>query len=670
MRVLNNRNSYRPDIDGLRAISVLSVIFYHYAFDLFGGGFVGVDIFFVISGYLITSHLYNEINGNTFSIFNFYSRRFKRILPALFSVIVFSLFAGYFLLLPGDFEGLSNSSIFAALGVSNFYFLLNTGYFDQSSDLMPLLHTWSLGVEEQFYLIWPLLFAISAKITKSAKICAFTILSIIIVVSFASSVVLTKHSPSFAFYLLPTRAWELGIGGMLAFAPKIERSLISYIATGAGLLIVMVSIFTINDKMPFPGAVALLPCIGAALIVWPKSNNLISRIISFKPAVFVGLISYSAYIWHWPILVFYRFYNDGFRPDRLESCILIIVTLVVSHLSHRFIEKPARKMKWSSVSVIKGGLLASCILAAFGYSISLSGGLPYRISDRIMALASFETMWTWSDCRLRSVAGIDKPVCYFGSDWEKAEHKIFLWGDSHAEHFAPILNAGLLGQNASGILFNRCAAAYGGSVSRYQPLLPNEVENCKKSYKIAVSFLQSHSEIKTVVLAASWVGKLEQLYMTDVNDRSLAKGKERLSSALVELAQAISAEGRNIIIVGPTPLWDAPNPVECYIASTGELPRRVCSPEHSTILSAVFLDKAKNEVEALKLAASQIPNSTFISPSDGLCGADSCATIINGEFLYRDSGHIRRNLKRDTLNELSSIIGINDAIKIEDTSGY
>lgn len=295
--------SYRSDIDGLRAVAVLPVVLYHSGLTVFSGGFVGVDIFFVISGYLITNIIWTEIRSSDFSILRFYERRARRILPALFVVILATLVAGSIWSLPQQLAGIGASSAAAVLSVSNFYFWSQSGYFSPHAEMLPLLHTWSLGVEEQFYLIFPL----GMVLLHRLKLNPPMVIAVAIAPLFAVGVYLSYTMPAVSFYLLPARAWELLIGAVLALGivPKVHnRSLREAMGIG-GLSIIGLAIFMIDPQMRFPGFVALAPCIGAAALIHSGHvPTVASRLLSVRPMVFVGLISYSLYLWHWPLLAF------------------------------------------------------------------------------------------------------------------------------------------------------------------------------------------------------------------------------------------------------------------------------------------------------------------------------------------------------------------------------
>ena len=355
------RTTYRPDIDGLRAIAVLSVLYFHYDAPLpaewrLSGGFTGVDVFFVISGFLITSKLQDDIAAGTFSILGFYDRRIRRILPALIVMLITTLLAGKFLLMPGDYKSLSASTAAAAFGVSNFYFLANTGYFDQVADLLPLLHTWSLAVEEQFYVVWPILLLVIAS--GRARVAIAAVLGGIVIIGFAASLVWFDIDPKSAFFVAVPRAWELAIGALLVFLPPLPR-VFGEIAAMLGLLLIGAGLVVVKAAS-FPGAAALYPCIGAALVIWPRVERTAtaSWLGILGP---VGLISYSLYLWHWPVWVLFRIYINNGQPRIHEALALAIVSSALAVLSYFVVEKPFRKRRGQPAHSVQAGLFA-CIL--------------------------------------------------------------------------------------------------------------------------------------------------------------------------------------------------------------------------------------------------------------------------------------------------------------------
>jgi peptidoglycan/LPS O-acetylase OafA/YrhL len=336
--------SYRPDIDGLRAIAVLSVVLFHAGVPLDTGGFTGVDIFFAISGYLIGGHIFSELRSGSFSYLRFYQRRAKRILPACYVVILFTIAATMLLLSPFEAAQLGRGAVAATLSVSNILFWKTSSYFDMASELNPLLMTWSLGVEEQFYAVIPLLMVVLFRIRQGLLLPCILV---ICVVSFGFAVHEVRLFPMVAFYMLPPRAWELGAGVALAVAERgakqfaLSESIGQYVSA-TGLALILAPIFLLTAATPFPGASALPSVLGAVMLLAGPKSWINARLLSLQPLVFVGRISYSLYLWHWPLLALGRVVYGGHLPGAAAAC-LVPVAFGAAVLSYYFIEQPFRK---------------------------------------------------------------------------------------------------------------------------------------------------------------------------------------------------------------------------------------------------------------------------------------------------------------------------------------
>ncbi|MEQ1944087.1 acyltransferase family protein [Mesorhizobium sp. VNQ89] len=525
--------AYRPEIDGLRAVSVLAVIFFHYGIDPFSGGFVGVDIFFVISGYLITSIIFADMQAETFSFLDFYDRRIRRILPATLATIVVTGIAGYFVLLPSDFEDFGRSAVASAAGFANFYFLWNSGgYFDNSSDLMPLLHMWSLGIEEQFYLLWPLLlFGIVALSKGSARVAATT-LALLIAVSFAASVIATPDNQHAAFYLPQTRAWELALGAILVFAPKIGHRPIGEAAALGGAILIVFSILYLHPKYAFPGWIAALPTVGAALIVWPKTFGPVATLpLRISGAVFVGTISFSLYLWHWPLLALYRHVSMDETLTTGEQAVLIALTFVLAVFSWRFIEQPFRRWRPRRGAGLAAGATGVVIVAACALPLALTDGLPTRFSAEIQSLDRYRKsqaaertgclLTTWT---AKAEIAFDEAKCLAKST---SQPNVLVIGDSHAAHF----------MGAFRRIFPEISFAQ-ASASGCHPLVPAKgAERCTRLMKIA--FDQYLDGFEVIVISA----------------RRSIKDRETIGASVAALAKHAP-----VVVLGPSIEYEAPLP--------------------------------------------------------------------------------------------------------------
>lgn len=385
---LTRKPDYRADIDGLRALAVLAVILFHADCGV-NGGFVGVDVFFVISGFLITSLVMPKVIAKEFSFLEFWSRRLTRLLPAVTVMVITVYLLGYFVLLPPDFKELGQSGVAQACAMSNVYFWRESGYFNSASEVKPLLHTWSLSVEEQFYLLFPLML-----------ICLNYLLGrhwnkgmiAIAIASLAWSYYLTPRFPSSAFYLLPCRAWELILGGSLVGLIA-KRKLCRWqaeLCSALGVMLVVSSIIFFDERTVFPGWLALVPCLGTAAIIFGNTSNetITARVLSWRPFVAIGLLSYSLYLWHWPILAFMNYLVPTGISLAVKSLLLGII-VVLAYLSFRYIETPFRKQRvWRhKAACFAGGISSLAVILCLGLIINVSDGVRGRFSGDVLRIA-------------------------------------------------------------------------------------------------------------------------------------------------------------------------------------------------------------------------------------------------------------------------------------------
>jgi peptidoglycan/LPS O-acetylase OafA/YrhL len=370
---------YRKEIDGLRAIAVVPVILFHAGFEWMRGGYIGVDIFFVISGYLITSILLKEQQQGTFSIVNFYERRARRILPALFIVLLVCLPFAWFWLLPHELKAFGKSMIAVVTFVSNLLFWLETDYFTADRELIPLLHTWSLAVEEQFYIIFPLFLAF---FSRKNTLLMVTIVALIALFSLGMTEWGWRYFAEGNFYLIPFRAWELMIGALTAFylfyKPQ-PQGMICQLGSVLGLALIVLAIFFLDKSIPFPSLYALVPTLGTALIIlFANDNTWVNKLLSLKLFVMIGLVSYSAYLWHQPLFVFARAYYME-MPNASIMAVLSLVSVLLGYISWRYIEAPFRdKRRFSQRQIFVASLLVGVVFVLIGAALVLSDGAMYR----------------------------------------------------------------------------------------------------------------------------------------------------------------------------------------------------------------------------------------------------------------------------------------------------
>jgi peptidoglycan/LPS O-acetylase OafA/YrhL len=497
--------SHRADIDGLRTVAVLPVVAFHAGLHAARGGFVGVDVFFLISGFLITRLIVDQIQRDSFSISAFYVRRARRILPALLAALLAVYLMGLAYCLPADMVDLSKSLIAAALSASNFYFWLHSSYFDGAAISKPLIHTWSLAVEEQFYLIWPVFLVVGNRFCRRRLL---SITALVSIVSLAVSAVGAREFPNATFYLPLTRFWELSAGGLLALGivPGALRPVIRNVLAAAGVALIVLSVLLIDPRMPFPGVLALPPCMGAFLVLLAgrDGDTLIGRALSLRPIAFIGTISYSLYLWSWPITVFqrnYAFLMSGLS-EPVSKLVIFGVSLLVAYVSWKFVEMPFRMgaKRPSSSGFIKAVVTGTATLVALGVIGWLAGGFPVRYSARELQAASHMNYdgrgaFRFGHCFLSDPMRewrLD-PSCLAVSP---SKPNYLLLGDSHAAHLWFGLNETFTGAN-----FLQATAA---------DCLPtithnfNESSKCVQIMDDVYKDLLVHQRIDRVLLSAKW----------------------------------------------------------------------------------------------------------------------------------------------------------------------
>ena len=422
---------YRPEIDGLRAISVIGVVLFHLELG-FPGGFVGVDVFFVISGYLITGILLRQLGEDRFSLMEFWARRVRRIVPAAMVMVVGALLIGAFLQTPERYASLARSAMAHVLMASNCYFTRDQGYFAEKSDHEPLLHTWSLSVEEQFYLIFPLIVCFVWKRAPQRLAFVFTSAALI---SFSWSWIEVVSNPKWAFFLLPARGWELLVGALLAILPqKTMRSLGDEAWAGLGLVLVLAPMFFFDRQTAFPGPGALAPVLGAALLIWTGGSTKIGKLLGWRALVRIGLISYSLYLWHWPFVVFAR--EMVIELTLTLKISLLVASLLAGYSSWRWVEMPSRSgllLATRRRSLIFG-LTSAVTLFVIAFSIKASGGFPSRLPAELRLIISDIT---WNGAEYTSAKSEAMPIGF----QDDGPVDFVLWGDSHGASAAPAVNA-------------------------------------------------------------------------------------------------------------------------------------------------------------------------------------------------------------------------------------
>jgi peptidoglycan/LPS O-acetylase OafA/YrhL len=557
IRQLDAGRKYRADIDGLRTVAVLPVMAFHAGLHAARGGFVGVDVFFLISGFLITRLIVDQIRRDSFPISSFYVRRVRRILPALLVTLLAVYLMGLAYCLPADMIDLSKSLIAAALSASNFYFWVHSSYFGGAAISKPLIHTWSLAVEEQFYLVWPVFLVLGYRFCPHRLL---SITALITVFSLAASAVGAREFPNAAFYLPFTRFWELSAGGLLALGivPRPLRPVTRNALAAVGVALIVLSVLLIDPRMPFPGVLALPPCTGAFLVLLAgrDGETVIGKFLSLRPFVFIGTISYSLYLWSWPITVFqrnYAFLMSGLSEPATKLAIFG-VSLLVAFLSWKFVETPFRTgaTRPTSNRLIKAAVSGTAALVALGVICWLAGGFPVRYSARELKAAIHmdydgRGAFRFGHCFLSDPMKewrLD-PSCLAVST---SRPNILLLGDSHAAHLWFGLNATFTGAN-----FLQATAA---------DCLPTITHNFNESSKcvqimddVYKDFLV-HRHVDRVLLSAKWKA-------------------ETLNNVPATL-QWLNEHRMQVTLFGPVASYDSPVPrllVSAIQASDPDLPQ-------------------------------------------------------------------------------------------------
>ncbi len=637
---------YRRDIDGLRAVAVLVVVLCHAGLPGFAGGFVGVDVFFVISGYLICGILARELGAGTFSLAGFYERRVRRILPPLFAVIAACFALGWFLLPPPAYLDLARSAIPAALFWSNLHFRSEgSDYFAPAAEFQPLLHTWSLAVEEQFYIAVPLALWLAWRIDRRLLAPAAAAATL---ASFAWSVRMVDATPTGAFYAIQSRAWELGVGAVLALGGArvtLPRRAAEVLA-GLGLCAIIYAVATYDGSTPFPGVAALAPVLGAAALIWAGRGHATfpTRLLSLPPLVWVGLISYALYLWHWPALVLARHLTAAFEPPLIATVLAIAASTLLAWASTRLVEAPLRRRGAQAVlgrnAMFAGSASAAIAIVATASLVIRSDGAWSRAPDA-REMVEQATTRTALEERCRANWRATRTACRFGAAGEMPQ--VLLWGDSHAASLLPGLDLLLRERGVTGAaaVTTACPAIPGYRRSRHGEDLDCAVQNAAALRLLA----QRPDAYRTVILSSRWVS-----HMTQVNgpaepgthdplvstESGQAIPQERagvvVEEVLTQLVDSITATGRQVVIVGgiPEQAHDVP---QLYLASRfGGLARFEPRP-----LTTVRQREAP--VDAILQRLAMRPDVTLIDTAALLCESE-CPLMAGGHLLYRDSNHL------------------------------
>lgn len=605
--------SYRPEIDGLRAVAVLAVVLNHTSFC--PGGYVGVDVFFVISGYLITSILLRSIAADEFSLWDFWERRVRRIVPALVMTIVLVLAMGWWQFLPRDFERLARATLAQVICASNVIHWRMSGYFAPDAETLPLLHTWSLAVEEQFYFLLPTTLWLTRNWSRKTVVSG---LALVCVLSFTLCVWATAKMPSAAFYLLPTRAWELLMGTILSMTSLRSqpiRPILAQITSLMGLAAIIFPMCYYDEKTIFPGLPALLPCSGAIAFLWSNSLNSTwaGRVLSIRPVVFIGLISYSLYLLHWPLIVSAMYWHREEMTWPLRAGI-VAISIVAATLSWRWIETPIRKKQVFSQakSAFAASFLGLIMCFMAGLCIELMNGAPQRFSEQMLRYTE-QTKSRFSARRYpRDVA--DGQLDTIGV--EKGTIDCLVWGDSHAHAFLPYIDMvcreyGLHGESA----IHTSTAP----LLNYVSTGPLSLKTESPLFNEAVVSRVIQKRVRAVVIAARWFQYADN---------------PKFEECLIATTQRLTDAGIQVVLVKDVPY------------QSGNIPRLLSRAVYfgqdvSSIGVPLARHTERNQLVNQSFARLNHPLIRVIDPAPffvddrGLCRGE-----MNGESLYFDAQHL------------------------------
>lgn len=616
---------YRPEIDGLRAIAVLAVVLFHAGFGCHGG-YVGVDVFFVISGFLITSLIWQDLENGRFTFISFWERRARRIVPALVVVTIATLVAGWFLLLPADFKSLGRASATQAVFGANIHYWLDSGYFTGEANEKPLLHTWSLAVEEQFYLVAPcFLWGMFRTAKLRGRKAVLTLLTVACVLSFALSVYgVTRHQEA-TFYLLPTRAWELLVGAIVAFLPPnspvlAHRNWRELVAL-TGLVLILISVFRYTPDTLFPGLAALPPCLGAALLIWANERiadsmpTTAGALLAMQPLVFIGLISYSLYLWHWPLLAFSK-YSAFIEVSSRQRATMLGLGLLCATLSWKYVETPFRQRQLGASRKPMFALAGAGLAVVFGCGLlcTIKQGFPQRFPPQAMAFATATSDMSFTN-DLKSDDIRAEKLVPVGVTNPSLRPTILFWGDSHAMAALTAADAFLKEKGLAGRAATHSVTA---------PVLEWGPRDAINYNALVFSYIKRH-QIPNVVLIAQWNRYNE---IGEVNPGAF-------SAALVATVRRLVAAGSHtwVMLDVPTQSFNVPRVLSRSFYSPVYIESVCAKPSDGNELGS----NDRQIIVAIEAAGGRIldPKPSFLDPT-----GQHYIIQANGVALYRDNNHL------------------------------
>jgi peptidoglycan/LPS O-acetylase OafA/YrhL len=614
---------YRPDVDGLRAVAVLAVVFFHLSRQRLAGGYLGVDMFFVLSGNLITAIIWREMQEGRFSIVRFYDRRIRRIVPALLLLLAITTVFSAIVLLPSDLMGYGKSLLATLAFSANIYFWRDTDYFSAAAEQKPLLHLWSLGVEEQFYILFPLVLMVLARWCPRRALPVVAALSIASLL--ADMIALLAGGSLPAFFLLPTRAWELGVGACVALLPPAlaprARSA-GLLATVGMLLVIFALVHPLDSYWFLPVGVPIVA--GTALLIMAGSHEVsaANRLLRLRGVVFVGLISYSLYLWHWPIIVLSQYYLV--RPLTLfEIAAALALMSACAAISWRYVERPFRSR---SIPIGRVRLLAGAgVIALAGAAATLLGerGLPGRLSAEAAVLN--EAVDTNYRCAVGDYLafGASRACTLNLTSRRPAEAEVVLLGNSHAQMYAPIWASILAERGVPGLLvpLNGCLPTVDANISTH----------CAESAKSNLEELSKLTHVRTVIIGLNWWHGASDLL--DPSGRVLDnRDDQSLEHALDDLIDRFHRLGKQVVLIGPIaePGWLVASILSRQIAFGHKADRPMFLPasEFEQRFGPLMRHfEARNDI-------------AFARPDEVQCSIERCDYVLDGRSLFADGNHL------------------------------
>jgi peptidoglycan/LPS O-acetylase OafA/YrhL len=639
---------YRKDIDGLRAIAVLAVVLFHLDFNFISGGYIGVDIFFVISGFLITSIIQRKIQDDKFGFLSFYQRRILRILPVFYVVAAATLIFGFWILLPEDLKAFVSSVSAASLHLSNVFFWTQAnGYFGLNTEQLPFLHTWSLSVEEQFYVLWPVSLILLNKLLGKSPSKILLIILITLFISLALSEIAAKDQRLYAYYLIHTRAFELLMGGILVFCPLNKLpSLLNNIIAWCGALFIGASILLLNKDSTFPGLNAFIPCLGTSLLIYSgQQKNLISEVLSTKIFVSIGLISYSLYLWHWPPIAFANYMH--IELSLTHKLLMLILLFGVSYLSWTFVENPCRNLNLKFRQVfVWFFILPLLAVLTLSYLVHIFDGIPQRFSAEKQAKIRYinQPFPDAKNCINEINQFQFERYCDYGIEPAKAD--ILLAGDSHAN--AIIGAVEMMALKANKTLF--------ASTSPGAPVLLgvesvnfNKLRKRTDLRKSNQSFIEyvNNNEFEYVVLAARYSQYLEG-ELEHKNRLLYLSTKDRFSQGIEDnseiLEQGLQLALKNIKETKATPI---------LIVDIPEFPKDLArciifkNANDCAILRSEVANRQSRFLNILDKLRVEFPTLIVLDFTNILCDQSRCFSGHNGQPYYFDSNHLNYSASKE-----------------------